>query len=303
MSDGITRRTFLAAAGGAAALAAIPAVAAAKPARPMICVFSKHLQYLSDYDKLAEECSRLGLDGVDLTVRDEGHVLPQRVTEDLPRAVAAIRAQGLEVPMITTRLKDGTEPEARPILEAAAEQGIKYVRIGGHKYSPQGNPLQRLDACARDMQALVSLLDEFDLYAGYHNHSGELNVGAPVWDLHYLFGKIGSPRIGSNYDIGHAMVEGSYGDWQITTRLMAPLAKMASIKDFVWKGNAPAWIPLGEGIVPLAPMLRILREANFAGPVSMHFEYKIERDESTPEHIAADLKMLRSAMIAAGYAE
>ena len=73
---------------------------------PPLCVFSKHLQFL-DYSSLARTCRELGLDGVDLTVRQGGHVHPERVDRELREAVTAMRAEGLEVPMITTTFKSG----------------------------------------------------------------------------------------------------------------------------------------------------------------------------------------------------
>src|SRR5947208_1964149 len=44
----------------------------------------------------------LGFEGVDLTVRPGGHVLPEAVTEGLPAAVEALRRQGMDrlAPMI-----------------------------------------------------------------------------------------------------------------------------------------------------------------------------------------------------------
>ena len=66
---------------------------------PRIHVFSKHLQWL-DYRGMAEAAAEIGFDGVDLTVRPRGHVLPERVEDDLPRAVEAVRQAGLRVEMI-----------------------------------------------------------------------------------------------------------------------------------------------------------------------------------------------------------
>ncbi|MDZ7723632.1 MAG: hypothetical protein U5R06_12725 [candidate division KSB1 bacterium] len=52
---------------------------------------------------MARTIAEIGFDGVDLTVRPGGHVLPENVTQDLPRAVKAIEKTGLKVPMMTTR--------------------------------------------------------------------------------------------------------------------------------------------------------------------------------------------------------
>ncbi len=298
----LSRRGFIGA--SAAALAAAGAVSAqdAPAKQPVVCVFSKHLQGLSAYDALAAQARGLGFDGIDLTVREGGHVLPGRAAEDLPRAVAAIRAEGLEVPMITTRIADGDDPDARPVLEAAARAGIRHVRVGGHRYPFAGNPIAFLDSLTTKLRSLASLLEEYGLEAGYHNHSGMLNVGAPVWDLHYLLERVGSEHLGSNFDLGHAMVEGSYGDWQITTRLIAPRTKMVSVKDFRWAGNKPEWTPLGDGIVPITDMLRLLRAARFRGPVSIHFEYDLGDETAALEHMRRDVQTLKSHLSEAGFA-
>ena len=74
---------------------------AAKRRGPTLCMFSKHLPFLG-YRQLAQALKQIGFRGVDLTVRPAGHVLPARVARDLPRAVEAIRGEGIDLPMITT---------------------------------------------------------------------------------------------------------------------------------------------------------------------------------------------------------
>src|SRR5690349_13417445 len=113
----MTRRQF------AMAAAAAPAALAGASPKPVLCFFSKHLQDFS-YDQLGKALHDAGFAGVDLTVRPDGHVLPARVAEDLPRAYEAIRAQGIQVPMISTGLLSASDPAARPTLKTAARLGI-----------------------------------------------------------------------------------------------------------------------------------------------------------------------------------
>src|SRR5438045_3553929 len=96
----VSRRALLAA-------AAAPLVRAAeeKPSKLKVAIFSKHLQFLQG-DALAKAAAEIGFDGVDITVRKGGHVEPERVKQDLPALVKAIRARSLEVPMITTDIVD-----------------------------------------------------------------------------------------------------------------------------------------------------------------------------------------------------
>src|SRR5690606_26319459 len=96
-------------------------------------VFSKHLQFLN-YRDLAEAVAEMGFDGVDLTVRPKGHVLPERVADDLPLAVEAIRNAGLSHAMMTTAVQDANDPTDRKVLETAAKLGITYYRMNWLRY-------------------------------------------------------------------------------------------------------------------------------------------------------------------------
>jgi hypothetical protein len=98
------------------------------------CFFSKHLPDLNWTD-LAAATIEMGFDGIDLTVRPKGHVAPERVAEDLPRALDAIRAKGTSVSMITTELTSASHPTANAIFAAAGKAGIKLAKVGYWKYA------------------------------------------------------------------------------------------------------------------------------------------------------------------------
>lgn len=300
----INRRLFLqgSIAAAAATIGTRTLSAQSPAATPALCVFSKHLQFLN-YKDLAKTCRELGLDGVDLTVRPGGHVAPERVTKELPEAAETIRAEGLEVPMITTAFKSGNDPGLRDVLEVAKQCGIPYFRIGYHQYDDKHTIPEQIDLVTEDLRGLARVAEELDLTAGYHNHSGKNNFGAPLWDLCWVYEKIGSKHLGSNFDAGHAVVEGACGDWAITARLLAPWVRMMAVKDFVFDGAKPKWVPLGEGIVDPAAFLRIFREeAGFAGPISLHFEYAVRDHDQMLEEVGKAVKRMRNEVFPkAGY--
>ena len=126
----LTRRELMMAA-AAAALAPVPTRAAATS--PFL-FFSKHLPDL-DWADLGRAVKDAGFDGVDLTVRAKGHVAPDRAAADLPKAIDAIRAQGVTVPMVTTELTSASDPLARPLLQAAARSGVRFFKTGYWHYS------------------------------------------------------------------------------------------------------------------------------------------------------------------------
>lgn len=293
-----TRREFTRATAraGAAMLLGVPAVASAN--RPVLCLFSKHLPKLN-YAELAHTVKQMGFDGVDLTVRPEGHVLPEFAAQDLPRAVETIRAQGLAVPMITTSLTSASDPAAQPTLTTAGRLGVPYFKLGYWQYQA-GVPIEsRLQQVRHNVAGIVAIAKEHGVAAGYHNHSGNY-VGAAVWDIRSIIGDMDPKWIGYYFDPCHATAEGGEGGWQISLRMAIERIKMVAIKDFYWEKRAGKWemrmCPLGEGMVRWPEVFAELRSAQFTGPISLHMEYEAADEIAA---IARDFAFLRKQVDAA----
>lgn len=120
------RNAALLSAAGAGAVRAASEPASSKL---KVSIFSKHLQFLQGAE-LAQTAADIGFDGIDITVRNGGHVDPARVRQDLPPLVAVIRNHGLEVPMITTDIVDADTPHTADILKAMAELGHTPLSLG-----------------------------------------------------------------------------------------------------------------------------------------------------------------------------
>jgi len=125
----------------ATALGAIPLMAFNNPLNlltseeklPEINLFSKHLQFL-DYDNMAEAAAEMGFSGLDLTVRRKGHVLPEEVEENLPKAVEAMKKVGFKPTMMSTNVWDVTKPVNVKVLETASKLGFTHYRTDWLKY-------------------------------------------------------------------------------------------------------------------------------------------------------------------------
>ncbi len=269
----MTRRTFLAA-------AAVPLMAERK--HQMLCMFSKHFPELT-CEELGKTCRDLGFAGIDLTVRPKGHVPPERVAEDLPRAVDALRKAGLEVPMITTGLTSASDPAAAPTLKTAARLGVTCFKPGYWQYN-SADPLSRLKEVGADIRGLAALAAEYKITMGLHNHSGAY-VGEAVWDTWEMIRDLDPRWTGFYYDPGHAAIEGGLGGHDISQRLVAPRLKMVAMKDFYWrkndKGWEPVWCPIGEGTVNWRQVFGGFAKAGYAGPLSLHLEYDGGMDVAT----------------------
>jgi sugar phosphate isomerase/epimerase len=244
-------------------------------------LFSKHAAKLN-YEQLGKFAKQTKFDGIDLTVRPGGHVLPEKVTEDLPLAVAQIEASGVKVPMITTGLTSPRAPETAATLRKAGELKIPYWKVGYFRYeAPKGaNPdldkkLAEVQVALTGMTALSRL---YNCVAGFHNHSGNY-VGSPVWDTRQLLTPLDANFIGYYFDPAHATAEGGLWGWQASLEIALGRMKMVAVKDFYWEKNAAGkwamkWCPLGEGMVDWKRVFARLAQAKFAGPISLHVEYE-----------------------------
>jgi sugar phosphate isomerase/epimerase len=244
--------------------------------KPMLCMFSKHFPELN-YEQLGKTCRDLGFTGIDLTVRPKGHVLPERVTEDLPRAVEALRKSGLEVPMITTDITSAAGAGA--ILKTAAGLGISYFKPGYWRYN-SGDPLARIKEVAADIRGIAELAAEHKIVMGLHNHSGTY-VGESVWDTWEMIRDLDPRWTGFYYDPGHATIEGGLGGREISQRLVTPRLKMIALKDFYWNKATPVWCPMGQGVVNWKQVFSDFSKAGYAGPMSLHLEYDGGMDVAT----------------------
>jgi sugar phosphate isomerase/epimerase len=268
------------------------------PAPLKICIFSKHLQFL-DWQGLAGTAAEIGFDGVDLTVRTGGHVLPERVEEDLPKAAGIIRKAGLTLPMVTAGITDIRSPHAETMLKTFNALGIARYRWGGFQWI-EGKPLpDRLEELKKEAALLGELNKKHKVCAMYHNHSGT-EVGASTWDLWYILKDLDRDRLGVNYDAAHATIEGGLGGWIASLRLAAPMLKGIAVKDFRWARNARGewkveWCPIGDGMVNFKKFFAMIKEAGFSGPLQMHFEYPLGGAEGG----ARSIKIAKSEVAAA----
>src|SRR3954452_2974636 len=136
-----------------------------------LVMFTKHLQEFP-VAETARRVKALGFDGLDLTVRPGGHVLPERVGVDLPAAVASARAEGLSVPLISTAITGAGTPHAEATLAAAANAGIRRLKLGYWAIPKGGNLRQAIDQARRELDALEKLAATYRVTLGIHNHSG-----------------------------------------------------------------------------------------------------------------------------------
>jgi sugar phosphate isomerase/epimerase len=241
-----------------------------------IHIFSKHLQWL-DYEKMAIAAKEMGFDGVDLTVRPKGHVLPENVERDLPKAVEAVRKVGLKAELITTAITNAEDEYTEKIIKTASQLGIKYYRLGWLKYKDdQPIPLQ-LELYKKQLKALEQMNQNYNIHGAYQNHSGD-GVGSAVWDIWLLIKDLNPDYLGCRFDVRHAMAEG-LKSWKLGLKLLQTHIKTFDLKDFIYAKTDNGWgienVPIGQGAVDFEDYFKTIGELKINAPYTLHAEYDL----------------------------
>lgn len=247
---------------------------------------------------MSEAAAEMGFAGVDLSVRPNGHVLPERVEDDLPRAVEAMRKMGLAPLMMVTAIQDAANLTDRKILEVAAKLGIQFYRMNWYKYPDDKSIPESMLDFQQKVKDLSLLNKKLGLTGCYQNHSGT-SLGSSIWELWELLKSSEQQYMGVQYDIRHAVVEGGLS-WKNGLRLIQSQIKTLAIKDFKWENKNGAWIvqdtPIGEGMVDFKSYFKLLKQYQFQVPISLHLEYPLGGAEHGATKLTCDKKLVFQAM-------
>jgi sugar phosphate isomerase/epimerase len=254
-----------------------------------LCFFTKHLQGLS-FDEIASIAAEAGVAGVEAPIRPKGHIEPEKVVDELPKFIEALKKQNLEMTIMTSGITEvSAEQRTEEVLKTAAKLGVKRFRMGFIKYDLKQPIWPQLEAVKPKIKDLVALCKELGIQPLFQNHSGKDYMAAPVWDMYSVMREYPAEQFGFAFDILHATVEGGLS-WPLEFAMVADHIGAAYFKDFKWAGRGKIeTCPLGEGQVN-PDYAKMLLKKGYKGPISLHVEY-LKGDAKDP----AVLKEFRAA--------
>ena len=103
-------------------------------AKDRFIAFTESFQSLT-IPKTCEVFNEIGLSGLDLTVRNGGHIQPADATAELPTAHVVATSAGLDIPMLTTGINSATDSHAREILSQCDKLGIRKIKLGYYRHT------------------------------------------------------------------------------------------------------------------------------------------------------------------------
>lgn len=284
MSDPLfcSRRGFLHASTLAATGAAANRSARAAPgSRPPVCIYSEHFQKLP-IPEVCKVFKRIGVEGLDLTVRPGGHIDPKNAKSELPKAAKTAREHGLKIMMLTTGV---TSPDRRAeeILAACQKLDIKRIKLGYFPVGEFGQLAKRMDQVRRQLESIVKLASKYEVRPCVHVHSGA-TIPSSGFMLHRLIRDMPPDRIGAYLDSYHMTITGGAGGWRQAIDLLRPWISLVALKNFQWERTdrdeigqqrwRTNYCRLEDGVAPIPEFVRAVHRSGYRGFYTLHTEYR-----------------------------
>lgn len=298
-SSSLSRRDFLTRASllGAAALAApnllpaaaagpstnpAPATAAAKGAGAyQIGILEKWffdggtggpLKYTPE--EMAQTLDEIGLD-LELTLRKEGHITPEKAPDELPVMAAALAKKNRRILWVALDTVRPDEKHWEKAVRTAKAAGVPQYRHRGFRYE-KGKPLKAQIANFNSMaKEFAAANKEIGIQAVYQIHAGQAMAGSAAWDLDLILDGIDPKWFGVAFDTQHVMMEQSLA-WPNAVELLAPRTVALCVKSFKWDGDKTVEVPLGQGRVKKAIVDQVTAAHGGPLPVCIHIEHFLD---------------------------
>lgn len=249
------------------------------------------MQYVLFTDNLADlsisealrAAKESGFDGIDLTLRPGGHVLPEQAETGLAAAHQAADQLEMTIAMASTAIADATSPYAEDVIASCAHHGVRQIKLGYWRYQPFGTLREQLDETRQKLERIIRLTRRYNILPCVHVHSGPIMANGG--SLLYLILQDFSPDdVGAYVDPMHMTVEGGLSGWEMGLDLLAPWIALVGMKNFRWVPKdrdehgqmqyRSQYTPLADGQAPLPQFMKRLKQLKYDGTVSLHSEYK-----------------------------
>jgi sugar phosphate isomerase/epimerase len=267
--------------------------------------FPKFFKELSA-EELGETLKDIGFDGVDVMVRDGYWVTYDTLKDSLPRYIKIMNSFALTTKTATTGLTNIHDPGFEDMYRVFADNGIEMYRYGGFGYRGMGTFHDDFQKARGIIAELEKLGEKHGVKAVIQMHGGTLHCNSA---MSYFLLEGRDPRyVGSHHDPGNMIQQEGHEDWEKSIDIIKPYLCYVGVKN-----SAPflmphresyklrwhkKWVTLADGLVDWERVLRVLKKAEYRGPLCFHsfyehgMEHLIARTREDVEYIRAMLSRI-----------
>ena len=270
-----------------------------------IILFTKFLKG-HRVEEIGEIARGIGVDGLDLAIRQGQCVNPENARDTLAGAVTSWQGYGLTVPMATLEGKwvDPMLPELQQVFAACGDAGIPCIKLGYWGWQPAQHYWDGVDAIRRSLDQFQQLGQRYGVCSLIHTHSGNYYASNASGAMQLVNGF--DPRYVAVYlDPAHLALDGEYLPMGLD--IVRDYLRMVGVKNArhvpVFSAKRTGWVTdfcaLQEGLVNWKEAIRLLHGMGYDGPLSFHAEYTAR--ESWPEAVRlaqVDIPFLKTCIAA-----
>jgi sugar phosphate isomerase/epimerase len=224
-------------------------------------------------DKSLEEVFQLlrelGYDGVELRIKEDYHVPPDKITSHIKKLKELMTQYKLEIPVLATYLSIHEQNVLLPIFEAADRLGTKGVRVSLGPPLDGSRPYHTVaEETKRGLEKFVKVTQPFKAKALFEIHFKTL-ISSP--SLAYLLLKSFDPaKLGVIFDPGNMIIEGRE-DWKVGIEVVKDYLHHVHVKNASWQKGEKwdwGWNELIDGIVDWKEIIELLSSIRYTGYLS-----------------------------------
>jgi sugar phosphate isomerase/epimerase len=215
-------------------------------------------------------------EAIDKTAEAGGKVIEffpgQKLSPEKPDVKFDHNASDEAVAQVIARLKErGIKAVNYGVVSIPTDEaGARKVFEFAKKLGLYGITTESVDA----LDTIEKLVKEYDIKVGIHNHPRRpTDPNYKVWDPNYVLSvvKDRDPRIGSTSDTGHWVRSGL--NPVACLKILKGRVISTHLKDLNEKSFSAHDVPYGEGVSNIPGILDELKAQNFAGNISIEYEY------------------------------
>ena len=235
------------------------------------------VRYKYTPEQTAEVVDEIGLD-LELTLRKEGHISPERAPDELPAMVAALAKRNRRISYLAMDTVRPDEPYWQNALRVAKQLGINRYRHRGFRYDLTKSRKAQIPAFTSMAREFAAANKEIGVQAVYQTHAGAEMAGSAAWDLDLILADIDPKDFGVAIDTQHIMVEQGLS-WSNAIDVLAPRTVALCVKSFRWEMDPklhayrPLQVPLGQGYVKKDFVQQVIAAHGGPLPIIIHIEH------------------------------
>ena len=208
---------------------------------------------------------------------------------------------GLEIPSITTYLKLWDNEDIERALKAAGIMNCRNIRVLAPVYDEKENYRTLFNRSVLQVRVLEKLAQKYNVRISFEIHMGNIIPSASA--AYRLVAGTDPNSIGIIFDPGNMVYEG-FENYRLGIELLGEYLAIVHVKNGVWKKIdtsedgveiwKPSWVPYKKGIVDFKNLIRILKDINYTGYMSIE---DFSNEEDTYSKLKGNIQYLKQLVL------